>query len=63
MPQSLALIRNIFLTLPSWPRREAIARAIAHEHVLSSFAMLEAILEQVGGSWPQPKRETAKVSS
>jgi DNA-binding GntR family transcriptional regulator len=32
------------------------ARAIAHEHVLSSFAMLEAILEQVGGSWPQPKR-------
>jgi DNA-binding GntR family transcriptional regulator len=39
------------------------ARAIAREHVLSSFAMLEAILEQVGGSWPHPKRETAKVSS
>jgi DNA-binding GntR family transcriptional regulator len=39
------------------------ARALAHEHVLSSFELLEAILEQVGGSWPQPKRETAKVSS
>ena len=28
----------------------------AREHVLSSFHMLEAILEQVGGTWPQPKR-------
>src|SRR6266851_5393749 len=36
------------------------ARALAHEHVLSSFHMLETILEQVGGAWPQPKRETAK---
>jgi hypothetical protein len=25
--------------------------------------MLEAVLEQVGGTWPQPKRTTAKVSS
>jgi DNA-binding GntR family transcriptional regulator len=38
------------------------ARALAHEHVLSSFDMLETILEQVGGSWPQPKRAPAKVS-
>jgi DNA-binding GntR family transcriptional regulator len=39
------------------------ARALAHEHVLSSFELLEAILEQVGGTWPQPKRSAAKVSS
>ena len=39
------------------------ARALAREHVLSSFHLLEAVLEQVGGTWPQPKRETAKVSS
>ena len=39
------------------------ARALAHEHVLSSFDMLETILEQVGGSWPQPKRAKAKLSS
>jgi DNA-binding GntR family transcriptional regulator len=39
------------------------ARALAHEHVLSSFDMLETILEQVGGSWPQAKRMAAKVSS
>src|ERR671939_313347 len=39
------------------------ARALAREHVLASFHLLEAILEQVGGSWPQPKRDTAKVSS
>jgi len=32
------------------------ARALARDHVLSSFVLLEAILEQVGGSWPQPKR-------
>ena len=38
-------------------------RALAREHVLSSFHMLEAVLEQVGGTWPQPKRATAKVSS
>jgi len=25
--------------------------------------MLEAVLEQVGGTWPQPKRAAAKVSS
>lgn len=37
------------------------ARALAREHVLSSFHLLEAVLEQVGGSWPQSKRETAKV--
>jgi DNA-binding GntR family transcriptional regulator len=39
------------------------ARALARDHVLSSFHLLETILEQVGGSWPQPKRETAKLSS
>src|SRR5436853_152929 len=39
------------------------ARALARDHVLSSFGLLEAILEQVGGTWPQPRRETAKVSS
>jgi DNA-binding GntR family transcriptional regulator len=39
------------------------ARALAHEHVISSFGLLEAILEQVGGTWPQPKRSAAKVSS
>jgi DNA-binding GntR family transcriptional regulator len=39
------------------------ARALARDHVLSSFHLLEAILEQVGGSWPHPKREAAKVSS
>ena len=38
------------------------ARALARDHVLSSFQLLEAILEQVGGSWPQPKRAAAKVS-
>ena len=32
------------------------ARALAREHVLSSFRLLEAILEQVGGSWPQNRR-------
>ena len=35
------------------------ARALAREHVLSSFHMLEAVLEQVGASWPQSKHETA----
>jgi DNA-binding GntR family transcriptional regulator len=39
------------------------ARALARDHVLGSFALLEAILEQVGGAWPQPKRSAAKVSS
>ena len=39
------------------------ARALARDHVLSSFELLEAILEQVGGTWPQPKRAAAKVSS
>jgi DNA-binding GntR family transcriptional regulator len=39
------------------------ARALAHEHVLSSFSLLQAILEQVGGSWPQPKRAPAKLRS
>ena len=39
------------------------ARALAREHVLSSFHMLESVLEQVGGTWPQPKRAGAKVSS
>ena len=39
------------------------ARALARDHVLSSFHLLEAILEQVGGSWPHPKRETAKLGA
>ncbi len=39
------------------------ARALAREHVLSSFHMLEAVLEQVGGTWPQPKHAHAKVRS
>ena len=29
------------------------ARALARDHVLSSFHLLERILEQVGGSWPR----------
>ena len=39
------------------------ARALARDHVLGSFALLEAILEQVGGTWPQPKRSPAKLRS
>jgi DNA-binding GntR family transcriptional regulator len=39
------------------------ARALARDHVLGSFALLEAILEQVGGSWPHSKRSPAKLSS
>jgi len=39
------------------------ARALARDHVLSSFALLESILEQVGASWPQPKRSTARLRS
>ena len=35
------------------------ARALAREHVLSSFELLEAILEQVGGTWPQSRRVTS----
>ena len=40
-------------------RGSAGARARAR-HL--SFGLLEAILEQVGGTWPQPKRSAAKVS-
>jgi DNA-binding GntR family transcriptional regulator len=32
------------------------ARELAREHVLSSFQLLETILEQVGGQWPQNRR-------
>ena len=32
------------------------ARELAREHVLSSFHLLETILEQVGGQWPANKR-------
>jgi DNA-binding GntR family transcriptional regulator len=39
------------------------ARALARDHVLGSFALLEAILEQVGGTWPQPKRPAANLRS
>ena len=39
------------------------ARELAREHVMSSFVMLETILEQVGGSWPHPKRAPAKVGA
>jgi DNA-binding GntR family transcriptional regulator len=40
------------------------ARALAREHVLSSFHLLEAILEQVGGTWPQSRRgASARVRS
>jgi DNA-binding GntR family transcriptional regulator len=39
------------------------ARALARDHVLSSFHLLETILEQVGGSWPQSKRSTANLRS
>ena len=39
------------------------ARALARDHVLSSFELLEAILEQVGGTWPQPKRSAVKLRS
>jgi len=38
-------------------------RALAREHVLSSFHLLEAVLEQVGGSWPQSKHATAKLTA
>ena len=37
------------------------ARELAREHVMSSLVMLETILEQVGGSWPQAKRVTSPV--
>jgi DNA-binding GntR family transcriptional regulator len=39
------------------------ARALARDHVLGSFALLEAILEQVGGTWPHPKRSPANLPS
>ena len=39
------------------------ARALARDHVLGSFALLEAILEQVGGTWPHSKRSAAKLTS
>jgi len=32
------------------------ARALAREHVLSSFHLLETILEHVGGGWREPTR-------
>jgi DNA-binding GntR family transcriptional regulator len=32
------------------------ARALAREHVLSSFHLLETILEQVGSTWPPSRR-------
>jgi DNA-binding GntR family transcriptional regulator len=38
------------------------ARELAREHVLSSFHLLETILEQVGGQWPQNRR-SAKLRS
>jgi DNA-binding GntR family transcriptional regulator len=38
------------------------ARELAREHVLSSFHLLETILEQVGGQWPANKR-SAKLRS
>ena len=39
------------------------ARELAREHVLSSFNLLETILEQVGGQWPQNRRSSAKLRS
>jgi DNA-binding GntR family transcriptional regulator len=39
------------------------ARALARDLVICSFELLEAILEQVGGTWPQSKRAPAKVRS
>jgi len=35
------------------------ARELAREHVLSSFNLLETILEQVGGQWPQNRRSSS----
>jgi DNA-binding GntR family transcriptional regulator len=39
------------------------ARALAREHVLSSFQLLETILEQVGGQWPQNRRSKASLAT
>jgi len=39
------------------------ARELAREHVLSSFELLETILEHAGGSWPQGRRSPAKLRS
>jgi DNA-binding GntR family transcriptional regulator len=39
------------------------ARELAREHVLSSFKLLETILDQVGGQWPQNRRSSAKLRS
>jgi len=36
------------------------ARALAREHVLSSFHLLETILDQVGSTWP-PNRRAGKL--
>lgn len=38
------------------------ARELAREHVLSSFHLLETILDQVGGQWPQNRR-SARIRS
>jgi len=37
------------------------ARELAREHVLSSFKLLETILDQVGGQWPQNRRSSASA--
>src|ERR1041385_8960257 len=39
------------------------ARALAREHVMASFHLLETILEHAGGSWPQGRRSPAKLRS
>src|SRR5206468_933176 len=39
------------------------ARELAREHVLSSFELLETILEHAGGSWPQGRRGTTTPAS
>ena len=51
------------MTIPLTAGSPEGARALARDHVLGSFALLEAILEQVGGTWPHPKRSPAKLSS
>jgi DNA-binding GntR family transcriptional regulator len=39
------------------------ARELAREHVLSSFELLETILEHAGGSWPQGRRTRSRSTS